>query len=93
MDRWHFHFGISCKVDTFVEKPSFKQYLCQEFPSEAHKISESIKKKKSMFSTCMASSYNKVSHLEDMIGLFFCSILGVFTYLKFSNSDPCARNM
>lgn len=44
MDRWIFHFGISCKVNTFAEKPFFKQYLCQEFPSEADKISESIKK-------------------------------------------------
>lgn len=49
--------------------------------------------KKSVFSTCMTSSYNKVSHVADMIGLIFCSILGVFTHLKFSNSDPCARNM
>lgn len=49
--------------------------------------------KVSKFSTCMASSDNKVSHVADMIGLIFCSFLGLFTYLKFSNSDPCARNM
>lgn len=44
MDRWLFHFGISCRVNTFAEKPFFKQYSSQEFPSEAHKISERIKK-------------------------------------------------
>lgn len=91
MGRWLFRFGMYCKVNTFAEKPFFKQYLCQEFPSEVHKISESIKI--SVFSTCMPSSYNKVSHVADMIGLIFCSILGVFTYLKFFNSDLCARNI
>lgn len=49
--------------------------------------------KKSKFSTCRASTYNKVSHVADVIGMIFCSILRLFTYLKFSNSDPCARNM
>lgn len=49
--------------------------------------------KKSKCSTCRASTYNKVSHVADVIGMIFCSILRLFTYLKFSNSDPCARNM
>lgn len=31
--------------------------------------------------------------MVDMIRLIFCSVLGMFTYLKFSNSDLWARNL
>lgn len=47
--------------------------------------------KKSKFSTCRASTYNKVSHVADVIGMIFCSILQLFTYLKFSNSRPLCQ--
>lgn len=43
-DRCIFHFGTSHKINKFAEKPFCKQYLCQAFPSEARRISASIKK-------------------------------------------------